>query len=358
MNEKKKVSMEDVAKYCGLSTVTVSRVLNNASTVREYNRQKVLDAMKALNYVPDAAARTLAKGTTGIIGMITPKLQDPFFSHIIQEVNNCLIRHNMFLAISVTANQGCDYILQQQRVDGMVVLAPGMEDSFVPQLKASGVPFVVLDSHSREEDYSSILVDNFEGGYLAGQHFLRLGHRRIGFIGGPLSMVNSAERQQGLEQALKEQGISLSCAERGEFTFRDGYQIMTRWILNDMVPTAVFAADCNLAIGAITALKEHGIPVPGQVSVCGFDDEPLAREYVPALTIVAQPTAELAERAIEQLLCWIGGKQPAQLVYRLKPRLIIRDSTSVCQGTGALLSDGIAAPAGADREEQEGVQDK
>lgn len=330
MDERKKVSMEDVAKYCGLSTVTVSRVLNNASTVREYNRQKVLDAMRALNYVPDAAARTLAKGTTGIIGMITPRLQDPFFNHIVQEVNNCLICHNMFLAISVTANQGCDYILQQQRVDGMIVLAPGMEDVFVPRLKASSVPFVVLDSHSREPDYSCVLVDNIDGGYQAGQHFLRLGHTKIGFIGGPLSMVNSAERQQGLEQALKERNLSVFCSERGEFTFRDGYQIMTRWILNDMVPTAVFAADCNLAIGAITALKEHGISVPEQVSVCGFDDEPLAREYVPALTIVAQPVAELAECAVTQLLGWIGGDRPGQLVYRLKPKLVLRDSTAVC----------------------------
>lgn len=329
MSEKNKVSMEDVARYCGLSTVTVSRVLNNAPTVREYNRKKVLEAMQALNYVPDAAARTLARGTTGIVGMITPKLQDPFFSQIIQEVNNGLIRHNMFLAISVTANQGCDYILQQQRVDGMIVLAPGMEEAFVSKLKSRKVPFVVLDSHRREPDYSCILVDNFDGGYQAGQHFLRLGHRKIGFIGGPHAMINSSEREHGLKEALKEQGLSLFCSQRGNFSFRDGYQIMTRWILNDMVPTAVFAADCNLALGAVTALKEHGISVPGEVSVCGFDDEPLAEEYVPALTIVAQPVTSLAECAIEQLLLWMNGDRPSQLVYRLKPKLIIRDSTSV-----------------------------
>lgn len=329
MTEKKKVSMEDVAKYCGLSTVTVSRVLNNASTVREYNRKKVLDAMQALNYVPDAAARTLAKGTTGIVGMITPKLQDPFFSQIIQEVNNGLIRHNLFLAISVTANQGCDYILQQQRVDGMIVLEPEMEESFVEKLKSRKVPFVVLDSHHRTPDYSCILVDNFDGGYQAGQHFLRLGHKKIGFIGGPLSMLNSSEREQGLEEALKEQKKTIFCSERGEFSFRDGYQIMTRWILNDMLPTAVFAADCNLALGAVTALKEQGISVPGKVSVCGFDDEPMAEEYIPALTVVAQPAAALAECAIEQLLLWMNGERPEQLVYRLKPRLLIRDSTSV-----------------------------
>lgn len=331
MSDQKKVSMEDVAKYCGLSTVTVSRVLNNAPSVREYNRKKVLDAMQKLNYVPDAAARTLAKGTTGIIGMITPKLQDPFFSQVIQEVNNGLIRHNMFLAISVTANQGCDYILQQQRVDGMIILAPGMEEAFVTKLRSRKVPFVVLDSHRREQDYSCILVDNFDGGYQAGQHFLRLGHQKIGFIGGPLTMLNSAEREQGIKAVLEEQGLSLFCSERGEFSFRDGYQIMSRWILNDMVPTAVFAADCNLALGAITALKEHNISVPGEVSVCGFDDEPLAREYVPALTIVAQPAAELAECAIEQLLLWMDGKRPKQLVYQLKPKLMIRDSTAVCK---------------------------
>lgn len=331
MSDQKKTSMEDVAKYCGLSTVTVSRVLNNAPSVREYNRKKVLEAVRALNYVPDSAARTLAKGTTGIVGMITPKLQDPFFSQIIQEVNNGLIRHNLFLAISVTVNQGCDYILQQQRVDGMIVLAPGMEESFVTKLRSRKVPFVVLDSHRRDPDYSCILVDNFDGGYQAGQHFLRLGHRKIGFIGGPLTMLNSAEREQGIKAALAERGLTLFCSERGEFSFRDGYQIMNRWILNDMIPSAVFAADCNLALGAMTALKEHGISVPGEVSVCGFDDEPLAREYVPALTIVAQPAAKLAECAIEQLLLWMNGERPKNLIYQLKPELIIRDSTAICK---------------------------
>ena len=123
MGEKQQVSLEDVARYCGLSTVTVSRVLNHSPSVREYNRQKVMEAIEALGYIPNAAARTLARGTTGIIGMITPGLQDPFFSQIVQEVNNGLISHNLFLAISITANQGCDYILQQQRVDGMMLLA-------------------------------------------------------------------------------------------------------------------------------------------------------------------------------------------------------------------------------------------
>lgn len=329
MGDQKKVSMEDVAKYCGLSTVTISRVLNNAPTVREYNRKKVLDAIRELNYVPDAAARTLARGTTGIIGMIAPELQDPFFSQIIQEVNSSLIRHNVFLAISVTANKGCDYILQQQRVDGMIVLAPGMEETFVAKLRSRKVPFVVLDSHRREQDYSCILVDNFDGGYQAGQHFLNLGHEKIGFIGGPLAMLNSAEREQGIKAALAERGLSLYCSERGEFSFRDGYRIMNQWVENGRMPTAVFAADCNLALGAITALKERGISVPNQVSVCGFDDEPMGREYVPALTTVAQPTAKMAECAIEQLFIWMRGERPSQLVYQLKPELIVRDSTAI-----------------------------
>lgn len=329
MGEKQQVSLEDVARYCGLSTVTVSRVLNNSSKVREYNRQKVLDAMQALNYIPNAAARTLAKGTTGIIGMITPGLKDPFFSQVVQEVNNGLIRHNMFLAISITANQGCDYILQQQRVDGVMFMAPEMEEQFVPKLKNQNVPFVVLDSPNRSADYCCILVDNYDGGYQIGKHLVGLGHEKIGFIGGPLKLKNSAERELGLCAALLESGLSVCRSDRGEFSFADGYRIMTRWIAEEAVPTAVFAADCNLALGAITALKEHGIRVPQEVSVCGFDDEPMAQEYVPSLTIVAQPAADLAECAIEQLLTLIAGEWPKKLIYRLKPKLIIRESTAV-----------------------------
>ena len=222
MGEKQQVSLEDVARYCGLSTVTVSRVLNHSPSVREYNRQKVMEAIEALGYIPNAAARTLARGTTGIIGMITPGLQDPFFSQIVQEVNNGLISHNLFLAISITANQGCDYILQQQRVDGMMLLAPGMEDEFVPRLKSQKVPFVVLDSQNRNADYSCILVDNFDGGYQVGRHFLDLGHRRVGFIGGPRELVNSSEREHGLQAALAGEGLSVVRSERGQFCFADG----------------------------------------------------------------------------------------------------------------------------------------
>ncbi len=332
MGEKQQVSLEDVARYCGLSTVTVSRVLNHSPSVREYNRKKVMEAMEALNYIPNAAARTLARGTTGIIGMITPGLQDPFFSQIVQEVNNGLISHNLFLAISITANQGCDYILQQQRVDGMMLLAPGMEEMFVPKLKSQKVPFVVLDSQKRTADYSCILVDNFDGGFQVGQHLLSLGHRKIGFIGGPVELTNSSEREHGLRAALEEKGLPVFCSERGQFSFADGYRIMTGWIERGNVPTAVFAADCNLALGVVTALREHGIRVPEDVSVCGFDDEPMAQEYIPALTIVAQPVAALAECAIEQLLTWIRGERPERLIYRLKPKLVVRESTAARRG--------------------------
>ena len=328
MGEKQQVSLEDVARYCGLSTVTVSRVLNHSPSVREYNRQKVMEAIEALGYIPNAAARTLARGTTGIIGMITPGLQDPFFSQIVQEVNNGLISHNLFLAISITANQGCDYILQQQRVDGMMLLAPGMEDEFVPRLKSQKVPFVVLDSQNRNADYSCILVDNFDGGYQVGRHFLDLGHRRVGFIGGPRELVNSSEREHGLQAALAGEGLSVVRSERGQFCFADGYRIMTAWIGQGVVPPAIFAADCNLALGVITALREHGYRVPQDVSVCGFDDEPMAQEYIPALTIVAQPVSALAECAIEQLMIWSGGERPKQLIYRLKPKLVVRESTA------------------------------
>lgn len=327
MAEINKVSLEDVAKYCGLSTVTVSRVLNHSPSVREYNRKKVEEAISALKYIPNPAARTLASGRTGIIGMITQKLQDPFFSHTVQAVNNSLIRHNMFLAISVTVNQGCDYILQQQRLDGMMVLAPEMEDQFVSVLKQRHVPFVVLDSQNRQADYSCILVDNFDGGYQVGCHFLELGHKKISYIGGPLRLTNSMERESGLKAALKEQGLTCFAVKHGEFCFTDGYRIMETWIKEDKVPTAVFAADCNLALGAMTALKEYGYRIPQDVSVCGFDDAPMAEEYVPALTIVAQPAMELAECATEQLFSWIAGEKPQELIHRLKPVLIVREST-------------------------------
>lgn len=326
MDAKKETSLEDVARYCGLSVVTVSRVLNGAPSVRDYNREKVERAVRELNYIPNAAARTLAKGKTGIIAMITPDLKDPFFREIVQSVNQVLIRHNLFLAISITSHQGCDYVLQQQRVDGVLLLTPGLEKELVKKLRQRHMPFVSLDSQNRSADYSCVQVDNFDGGFQAGNYFLDMGHRKIGFIGGPMHLINSREREHGLAAALARRGLSLYCSGGGDFSFREGYHVMKNWMEQGTMPTAVFAADCNLAMGAMTAIREAGFKIPADVSVCGFDDEPMAQEYVPALTTLAQPVREMAECAVEHLLLWAEGRRPGQMVCRFKPHLIVRDS--------------------------------
>lgn len=161
-----KVSIFDVAKKSGLSVVTVSRVLNGAESVRENNRQKVLEAIKELDYRPNAAARSLASGKTGIIGIIVTTLQDSFFDAVVKELNEILAMHGYFLAISISTGIESDdshYLIQEDRVDGLILLSPMEEDNYIVELKRRGIPYVLIDNQKPENDTYSITIDNFKG---------------------------------------------------------------------------------------------------------------------------------------------------------------------------------------------------
>lgn len=161
-----KVSIFDVAKKSGLSVVTVSRVLNGAESVREKNRLKVLEAIKELDYRPNAAARSLARGKTGIVGLIVTTLQDSFFDAVVKELNEVLALHGYFLAISVSAGIGSDeahYLIQEDRVDGLILLSPLEEDNYIVEMKRRNIPYVLIDNQKPDNDANSVTIDNYKG---------------------------------------------------------------------------------------------------------------------------------------------------------------------------------------------------
>lgn len=326
-----KVSIFDVAKKSGLSVVTVSRVLNGSGSVRANNRQKVLDAIKELDYRPNAAARSLASGKTGIIGLIVTSLRDSFFESVVQELNEVLALQGYYLAISISKDispDGTHYLIQEDRVDGMILLSPVEEDHYVLELKRRGIPYVLIDNQNPDNDAYSVTIDNFKGGYEATSHLLALGHTSIAHLCGQEMFRSTQERRNGFLQALQEKGLTPFEVVHGKFDIGMGYDTCKRWLKEGKLPTAVFTGDDNIALGVINALVEAGIQVPEQVAVIGYDDYHIASRLHPYLTTIRQPSDKIGQAAAEMLLNRISGKMKRGAGVKINPELIERESTT------------------------------
>lgn len=326
-----KVSIYDVAKKSGLSVVTVSRVLNNMPSVRSSNRERVLQAMKELDYHPNASARSLASGKTGIIGLSLTTLHDSFLDAVVKEVNDRLAENGYFLALSITTGedeQAHRSLFQEDRVDGVILLSPIREDEYVLELKKNRIPFVMLDNQQLNPSATSVIVDNFSGGYEATQHLIELGHTDIAHISGPELFLSSRERERGYRSALEKAGLKPFCVERGDFEISTGHEIARGWINSGRLPTAVFTSDDYMALGAMNAFILEGIKVPQDISIIGFDDQIIASDFRPMLTTIRQPAEQIGRTGVELLLKIINGTAKRNVTIQLSPELIIRESTS------------------------------
>ncbi|MFD0717220.1 LacI family DNA-binding transcriptional regulator [Paenibacillus sp. GCM10027626] len=325
-----KVSIFDVAKKSGLSVVTVSRVLNGSPSVREKNREKVLQAMKELDYHPNASARSLASGKTGIIGLTLVTLHDSVLDAIVKEINDTLAEHGYFLALSISQGDEDGFrrsMFQEDRVDGVILLSPMNADIYVMELKKRKIPFVILDNQQRGLSVSSVYINNFKGGYDATKHLIALGHTEIAHISGPEPFLSSREREKGFLAALEEAGLKACSIERGEFDIPSGYRIASRWIASGKLPTAIFAADDFMALGAMDALKNAGIRIPDEISIVGFDDQIYASEFHPGLTTIRQPFEKIGRQGVDMLLKIIKEPSRRNMTMEFDPELIVREST-------------------------------
>jgi len=326
-----KINIHDVARRSGLSVVTVSRVLNGSPSVREHNRGKVLEAVQELGYRPHSAARSLSSGKTGIVGVIVGTLQDTFFDTIVQQLNETLALHGYYLALSFTGGRrdgdGGHYLIQEDRVDGIVLLSPTEETSRIAELNRRSIPYVLIDHQLPAHDDWSVTVNNYAGGQAAARHLIELGHRSIAHLSGNELYRSTRERRAGFLDEMRRAGIEPFELAAGEYAVQFGYETASRWLGEQRLPTAVFAGDDHIAFGVMNALTEAGLRVPADVSVIGFDDQALASQLRPHLTTVRQPAAGIGTAAADMLLSRIGGADGSTPI-KLEPELIVRQSTS------------------------------
>ncbi len=329
------VNIYDIARKSGLSVVTVSRVLNNYPSVRESNRAKVLAAMKELDYTPNAAARTLARGKKGMIGLILPCFFDAFMSKVMSSVEEALRENGLFLAVaSASDGSGFEEIgyakhFLGDRVDGLLIMTPLIDNGFILELKKRNMPLVLLDQHQINLQVPTVTVDNFYGGYEATMSLIRSGAQRIAHISGSDIFESSRDRTRGYRKALEDSGMEIreELLVKGNFSVKCGYDVTKMWSDRGILPDAVFASDDNIAFGILDAAREAGIPVPQKLSIIGYDNHPFTAVFHPSISTVDQPAQKMAQSGVELLLDILGRKSRRISKIVLKPSIILRDTT-------------------------------
>lgn len=335
-----KLTIRDIARLSGLSKSTVSLVLNDSPKVDPDTRRRVLSVMRRHNYSPSFAATALAKGNTGLIGMIVPGLTWRFMADINYGVAKVVEDTKYEIVLFTSTNQldyggAIDRVLSSGLCAGLIVVAHDQRplDRLV-ELYRDGLATVLVDTLGAVSDLPAVGADNYTGGLLAGRHLLGLGHRRIASILGPVDHPYVQERRRGLRDALSEAGVSPDPSLEAETDFAEALiRSRIRELLRlprDRRPTALFVYHDSAAFTVLDELAEGGVRVPEDVSVVGFNDIDAAAHVRPALTTVRQPFAEMGRRATDILLTALGGTESDEASQRivLPTELIVRDSTA------------------------------
>jgi LacI family transcriptional regulator len=329
-------TIRDVARAAGVSVATVSRALTGSGPVSEATRQRIRAAADALRYAPNASARSLVSSRTSTVGFLLPDLYGEFFSEVIRGADLAARARGYHLLVSST-HDGREEIeaalhAMRGRVDGLLVMAPNLDGAQLAAELPGRLPVVLLNAAPELTGVDAVAVDSHGGARAMMRHLLDAGHRRIAFIDGAAGSHDAAERRRGWRAALADAGIEPPPAWElpGDFTEASGYDAARALVAaHDTAtrPTAVFAANDAMAIGAISALREAGLDVPADVAVVGFDDIPMARYVSPPLTSVHVAIPELGARAVARLVDALGaGDARAPCRELLPATLVVRAS--------------------------------
>jgi LacI family transcriptional regulator, repressor for deo operon, udp, cdd, tsx, nupC, and nupG len=326
-------TIEDVALQAGVSMATVSRALRGMPNVAEATRDRVLSVAKALNYRPDPHASRLAAGRTHAVGMAVPWLGRWYFSQVVSGARDAFAAAGYdLLLFGVGSGEERSRFVHEwgvldKRVDGLLLVDLRLDPAELDAVRNAGT--TVVSVGDRYDDFPSVTVDNNLGAAVAVQHLLNLGHREIGLIGdmpGPLPFSVPSDRRDGWAAALTEADLQAA----GRFTVDGGHRAMTQLLAARKRPTAVFAMSDEMAMGAIKAVRDHGLSVPDDLSIVGFDGHELAE--VMELTTVSQPVVESGRRAGEFLLRTIKGKSTpnstTEVPHEVMPTELIARRTS------------------------------
>jgi LacI family transcriptional regulator len=331
------VTIHDVARHAGVSPMTVSRVINAESNVREETRARVTASVAALRYSPNQAARSLASADATHIGVLYSNPSAAYLSEF------------LLGSLEQSSLSGCQLVIEQCEgaereairrlvkggVDGVILPAPLCDsEEALKGVEEAGLPAVLVASGRPRAGLCAVSIHDFEASRAMTRHLLGLGHRRIAFINGHPNQTASGQRFRGYIEGMTEAGLSVGTDQvaQGYFTYRSGLEAAEK-LLDTFKPTAIFASNDDMAAATMAVAHRKGLDVPGDLSVAGFDDTPLATTVWPELTTVRQPIADMAREAVRLLVEQIRGRRGRKArpepVHRLvKFTLVKRDSTA------------------------------
>lgn len=334
------VTLKVVARSAGVSPATASRVLNGTAKVRDELRERVLAAADLLGYIPNAHAQALASASSRLVGVICHDVSDPYFAAIASGVMRAAAEQDLLMMLASTFRDPAREIayvstLRAQQARAILLISSGFQDrgweramsaELDPYLRGGGRVAVV--SRHRTLRVDTVLPENRAGGAALARALLGLGHRDFAVLSGPSALTTVSDRLGGFRGALAEAGVELAPDQvvEGAFTRDGGYDACAELLERGLRATCVFASTDVMAIGALAALRDHGLRVPGDVSLAGFDDIPIVRDLSPPLTTVALPLAEMGQAVMALALRKPRG--PRSRVTRFSGQVVLRASTA------------------------------
>jgi DNA-binding LacI/PurR family transcriptional regulator len=325
-------SIEDVALRAGVSTATVSHVLNGTRRTRPHTRQRVLAAIRELGYAQNEAARNLARGRSSVLGLVISDIRNPFFPEITSAFQDQAVANNMD-AMVINTNYDAPRLLNSVKrliglqVPGVAILTSQIDPSVMDVIAGRNIAAVYLDLGKVARFISNITIDYEHGIAEALEHLTALGHRRIGYIGGPPHLHSAKRRKTAFIETAARLGLGPEPMIDADFTVRGGYFAFGK-LLQQGAPSAVMAANDLMAIGVLHRAREDGLRVPGDLSVVGFDDILFAEYAEPGLTTVAVPRPQIGRVAFEALWALMEDPESSGREFRVATTLVTRQSSA------------------------------
>ncbi|HHX60903.1 MAG TPA: LacI family transcriptional regulator [Epulopiscium sp.] len=329
-------SIKDVALKAGVSTATVSHVINKTRYVAEDTKLKVTNAMKDLDYRPNYVARSLRSQKSKTVGLLVPVLENDtsnsFFMSVAQGIQSVLKEdgYNLILCNSnesVEDEQEQIRILNAQQVDGMIIAPTAKDHSYLKELLHPEFPLVFIDRRPEGYEGDCVLANGYQGTYEAVESLIKKGHKNIGFVTGALDVSSTIQRLEGYKQVFLDYKLEINpkLIREGISKFESGYQLAQELADQESV-TAIFVSNNVMTMGVFKFLQEHKYKIPEDVAVIGFDDYEWAKVTTPTLTMIKQPSIELGKKAAEILLSRIQLPGKEYKEYKLLTEIIKRES--------------------------------
>jgi LacI family transcriptional regulator len=329
------ISLKDVAKLAGVGLGTASRVLNNHPSVSEETRRLVLDAIKELNYEPNAIARSLKIKSTSTIGVIVPDITSAFFPEVVRGIEDAanIYQYNIILCntdLNHEKEKAALGMLSEKKVDGILFISNTVCEDTAEKFVHMNIPVVLIaTSHDAGNGLPSVTIDNKKAAYDAVDYLCKLGHKKIYMLAGEFNDPNAGiPRISGYKKALEDNGIpfSDSMIYEGKYDYKSGYANMVKILQLDEIPTAVFIASDIMAIGASKAILERGLRIPEDISIIGFDGIEAAEFFYPSISTICQPRYDMGAVAMSLLLKLMNKTQVQDKNLELEHKLVERQS--------------------------------